>query len=278
MKTLIITLTTLLITLQASATAYPIEPRPLRKLIAESEFIVIGHVVGLVNIQKPDNSFENNTMAKIEVREVLKGSIKETIIEVPFNPNYICPAPPHYEANTDVVVFLDRTQRTWRRHALSYGVKTLAPEDIAIYRTRIVEMQKIQAMSDAYSQFFEIVEWLVKCVEHPATRWEGTYELSPESDFMSYYARSEFKPFQSMLSQAQRDRLKNVLFENDQPGYADIGLIDLVYVGNEQAVDQYMLNALKQLSDYSLFLASEYMERLLRRNPNPENGKSCGRI
>lgn len=131
MKTLI-TLTTLLITLQASATAYPIEPRPLRKLIAESEFIVIGHVVGLENIQKPDNSFENNTIAKIEVREVLKGSIKETIIEVPFNPNYICPAPPHYEANTDVVVFLDRTKRTWRTHALSYGVKTLAPEDIAI--------------------------------------------------------------------------------------------------------------------------------------------------
>lgn len=26
----------------------------------------------------------------------------------------------------------------------------------------------------------QTVEWLVKCVEHPATRWEGTYELSPE--------------------------------------------------------------------------------------------------
>lgn len=257
-----------LVAMQASA-AYPIDPRPLRKLIAESEYIVIGHVIGIEKLMKADNALDANTVAKIRIEEVLQGTIRDPIVDVSYNPNYICPAPQHFEPNTDVVAFLNKRKGKWYVHALSYGVKTLSATGLAAYRSRIIEMKKILTISDSYTQFFETVEWLVKCVEQPETRWEGTYELSPQSDFMSYYARSEFKPFQSMLSADQRERLKTALFETAKAGYADFGLIDLVYRGNEKEVHDFVLNSLRQLPDNGLFMASEYMERILRRKSTP---------
>lgn len=257
-----------LIAMQASA-AYPIEPRPLRRLIAESEYIVIGHVIGIEKLMKADNALDANTVASIRIQEVLKGTIPDPVVDVAYNPNYICPAPPHFEANTDVVVFLNRRKGTWYVHALSYGVKMLSASGLAAYRSRIIEMREILAIKDSYTQFFETVEWLVKCVEHPETRWEGTYELSPQSDFMSYYARTEFKPFQSMLSADQRERLKAALLNTAEAGYADLGLIDLVYRGNEKEVHGFLLNFLRRLPDSRVFTASEYMERILQRKSTP---------
>ena len=268
MKAILTTLVALAVTME-SASAYPIDPRPLRKLIAESELIIIGHVIDVMAMKKQDKNFDDNTIARIRIEEVLKGIIRDEIIEVPYNANYICPAPPRYYPNTDVVVFLKKHKGRFYTHALSYGVKTLTAEEIAVYKSRILEMLDILTMADSYAQFFQTVEWLVKCVEHPVTRWEGTYELSPESDFMSFYARSESKPFQSMLSVQQRDRLASALFATERPGYADLGLIDLVYRGNETKVDALLLETLKELPDKSLFLANEYMERIVRRKHTP---------
>lgn len=268
MKAILTILVALAVTME-SAPAYPIDPRPLRKLVAESESIIIGHVIEIVKMKKQDKAFDDNMIARIRIQEVLKGIIRDEIIDVPYNPNYICPAPPHYFPNTDVVAFLKKHKGRWYTHALSYGVKTLNPEGITVYRSRILEMLDILTMQDSYAQFFKTVEWLVKCVEHPATRWEGTYELSPESDFMSFYAQSELKPFQSMLSAEQRDRLATVLFATESPGYADLGLIDLVYRGNEAKVHAFLLKTLKELPETSLFIANEYMVRIIRRNHSP---------
>ena len=268
MKTFV-TIVLCFIAMQASA-LYPIDPRPLRKLIAESEYIVIGHVIGIEKLKKADDAFDANTVARIRIHEVLKGTIRDAVVDVSYHPNYICPAPPHFEPNTDVVIFLNKRKGTWRVHALSYGVKTLSAAGVAAYRSRIIEMKEILTIQDSYAQFFETVEWLVKCVEHPETRWEGTYELSPQSDFMSYYARSEFKPFQSMLSADQRERLKTALFNTAEAGYANLGLIDLVYRGNEKEVHAFVVELLKRLPDHGLFMASEYMERVLRLKSTAE--------
>jgi hypothetical protein len=262
MKTFVTIVLTVLITVDCSAT-YPIEPRPLRKLVGESEYIIIGHVIEIEELKRSDKSFDGNTIARIRIQDVLKGTIKDQIIEVLYNPNYICPAPATYYPNTDVLVFLDRSKGSWHTHALSYGAKTLPAAELAAYRTRIIEIQNILAIADTYTQFFETVEWLVKCAEHPATRWEGTYELSPESDFMSFYARSEFKPFQSMLSEDQRQRLKAALFSSGESEHVDLGLIDLVYRGNEKEVFDFLLNKLKQVRDEGLWIAGEYMGKLL---------------
>lgn len=242
--------------------AYPIDPRPLRKLIIESEYIVIGHVKGVYDRKSRKDSF-GYTVARIEVREVFKGTIKSALIEVAYIRNMVCPAPPRYKTGSEVVVFLDKGENgMFKTHALSYGAREVTSGDIAVYRDRIREMQQILSIKDTDQQFIETTEWLVKCAEHEATRWDGVYELSPESDFMSYYARSEQPPFKYMLTYEQKQRLKNALLATTEVGYSDFGLVDLVYLGNEESVGRYLLNGLKKLPVQHLWYAGEYMKRL----------------
>ena len=266
----IITTIVILVGAIGSTHAYPIDPRPLRKLIMESEFIIVGHVLEIQTVESKKEQDYSSVIARIRIMEVLQGAISESVIDVPFNPYFICPAPARYEAGTDVLVFLNKKKGTYYTHALSYGAKTLSPEYLEVYRDRIREMQDIMTITDGYRKFFETVEWLVKCAENPATRWEGTFELSPESDFMSFYASSELPPFQSMLSAEQRARLKKALFDTSLPGYADMGLIDLVYRSNEAEVHGFLLRSLKNLSGEQMWFGNFYMERLLQRKSSPQ--------
>lgn len=247
----------------ARSTAYPIDPRPLRKLIIESEYILIGHVQEVYQKKKKKDSF-GYAVARIEVREVLKGTLESVIVEVAFEPNMVCPAPARYIPGTEVVAFLDKKddKGMFETHALSYGARAVALPDVAVFRDRIREMQQILMITDTDQQFLETTEWLVKCAEHEATRWDGVYELSPESDFMSYYARSERLPFKYMITYEQKQRLKNALLATTVVGYSDFGLVDLVYLGNEEAVSRYLLDGLKKLPEDHLWYAGEYMKRL----------------
>lgn len=260
MKNVIVTFL-LLILLPNLSLAYPIEPRPLRKLVMESEYIVVGHVLETRSAKQKDNSWDR-VIAKIKVIEVLQGSITEEIIEVPYPAGLICPAPPHYQKGTSVLAFLTKADGKYRTHALSYGSKTLSLPEIAIYKSRIQEMQQIVKIADPDTKFMETIEWLVKCTEHEATRWEGTFELSPESDFMSYYSRSEHELFRYLLSEDQRQRLRTALLETNDPHYYDFGLVDLVYPFHEAEVRSFLLKGLKDLNDQQLWFADEFMTRL----------------
>src|SRR5688572_31974676 len=94
-----------------NAFSYPISPRPLRKLIIESEFIVAGHVKDVRSSEKKkEKEYWGGYIAEIVIMEVLQGQIKETSIEVAFNPNYICPQPARYKKDTDVLVFLKKSK------------------------------------------------------------------------------------------------------------------------------------------------------------------------
>ena len=252
------------------ASAYPIDPRPLRRLIIESEYVIIGRVLEVKTVARKKNEFSGGAIARLQILEVLQGKIKARIIEVSFNPNMICPAPPRYKAGTDIIAFLNRENRAFRTHALSYGVKTLSAEEISVYKDRILEMQKILKLEDEDQRFLETVEWLVKCAENEATRAEGTYELSPESDFMSYYARTETPPFKYMISPEQKARLKKALLTSDEEMYCDFGLVDLVYLGNEEEIHAYLLEGLKKISKEHIWNAEAYMARLMYKKTSPD--------
>jgi hypothetical protein len=140
-------------------------------------------------------------------------------------------------------------------------VKTMPMAEILIYNERIQEMQEILKMSDKDIQFMASVEWSVKCAENRATCHEGTYELSPGSDFMSYYDQTEGQPFMQMLSGSQRDRLRTSLFSN--PDHPDLGLVDILYVGNQGEVFSLLLKNLKEIRTDNYWMASSYMSRIL---------------
>jgi len=57
----------------------------------------------------------------------------------------------------------------------SYGIKKLSDDDLKVYLERIKELADLTRREP--EDKLAVVEWLVRCAEEPATRWEGAYEL-----------------------------------------------------------------------------------------------------
>jgi len=274
------------------AFSYPTSPAPLRKLILESDYILVGYVMDIRDVLEntPQQELSASTdklsledyfqrgysvdysIARILVREMLQGEIKESVIELSFEPFMVSPAPDQYKVGTEVLLFLKKNESgEYYTHTPFYGAKTLELPQIEVYKKRIHEMQRIMTHRDGLDKYLETVEWLVACAENEATRWEGVYELSPESDFMSYYAHSPFEFFRFLLSAEQKQRLRTALLSSTETQYDNFGLIDLVYLGKESDdVYQYMFRSLKNLPENSYWYADEFMQRMLYAKYTPE--------
>lgn len=237
----------LIIGLADQAIAYPISPRPLRLLVQEAEFIIYAKVT---DIRYEDGAQFGCDIATLSIQEQLQGSPLPEHVEVSFSPGMICPAPAHYEEGTMVLAFLRKRDSAYTTHALSHGSKTIHPYKYAIYKQRIQEMQQILALENDAEQLGQTLEWLVKCAEYSVTRWEGLYELSPQSDFMSYYDQNKrSEEYLYMLSQNQRDRLKEAFFSIDTLRYADIALFDIVYFEDRAQTLDFVEKKLRQEKD-----------------------------
>lgn len=235
--------------------AYPISPRPLRKLIIESEHIVFANVVDIKEDVSGGDPFFS-TKAILVINEILQGKIKTDTIHVFFSPGMVCPAPAEYEKGTKVLVFLDDWEQGsgYTTHALSYGSKRLDDLGYSIYRKRIKEMQEILKIKNDKEKIRSTIDWLVTCASHPKTRWEGLYELSPESDFMSYYDQNQdtfVKKYK--LNNKQLQKLRKSFFAIDKIGYTDIPLIDLVVTENDKEALAFLVHQIKSIELESLW-------------------------
>lgn len=263
-----------LIAANSYASPYPISPRPLRKLVMESSVIITGDVVKIYTKEskkkKKNISYESYHYAKIVIRECLQGKVKDDTIEVPFNPNMACPAPPRYYEKTTVLAFLDVEKGNYSTHALSYGAKTMDNDGINIYKQRILEIQNIQRINDESLKKVQTIEWLVKCAENPITRYEGIFELSPKSNLMSFYSQNTITNNTSSLTAQQKARLKNALLSSNDFDYDNFGLSDLIYNEYKNEIDQFLLEKLKTLDSKNYWYASEFMKRLKHLGSSPE--------
>lgn len=249
--------------------AYPISPRPLRKLVIESQYIIVGYVVKTID-KKKDKDDWGTKVARIAVLENLQGKINKDTIEIEFKPNMICPAPDRYFDSTFVISFIDKDKQSgkFKTHALNYGSKTLKKDEIEIYKQRISEIQQILKLTNSEKQRTETVEWLVKCAENETTRWEGTFELSSESNFMSYYSQDKKEDFINVLNNNQKERLKSALLNSNE--MLDFGLVDLVYSGNEKQIDDFLFAKLKNLKEEEFWIADNFINRLKHKNTSKE--------
>lgn len=237
-------LTILFTVITQSLFAYPITPRPLRKLVIESEYIVYADVIRTETIKTEDPW--SNTKAILAIRNILQGKIKQDTIEVFYTPGMICPAPARYEVGTTVLAFLDPYKEGFSTHALSYGSKTIDNHCFDIYKTRIIEIQNILKIQNKKSQTEQTINWLVSCVVNSCTRWEGTYELSPHSDFMSNYDRDEetFKQ-KYKLNDQQISALRDAFFKIESLNFSDMGLIDLIATKKDPELLKFLILKLK---------------------------------
>lgn len=265
--------------------AYPISPRPLRQLVIESQYIIIGYVV---KVYDKDNNIKTENgrtifsfgpkVAQIAVLENLQGQIKKDTIEIEFSAAMICPAPDKYSNNTYVISFIDKNESgKFQTHALSYGAKTLTSKEIEIYKNRITEVQKILKIKDENTQFEKTAEWLLKCAENPVTRWEGVAELSMGSAFWHHHFCDEHsflktgvtkENSQNFLSKDQKTRYKKVLFTSNK--FPEFNALDLVFIDNECDVDNFLLANFKKMKEEEYWVADEFMKRLKYKNESTE--------
>ena len=172
-------LAALLLALTASTPlAYPITPVTLWDLVQEADLVLLADVAEVTEAVEtagtdlrgaPSASRMGGpgSIAHLRIREAWKG-VADGTVEVAFDPNYICPAPPRYVAGKTVVAFLTRDGDTLSTLALSYGTHYPSPADIPVYRDRVREARDLQArgnVSDA-----DRLAWLVRAASRRATR------------------------------------------------------------------------------------------------------------
>ena len=87
-----------------------------------------------------------------------------------------------------VLLFLNKSEDGDDLELADYsdGLKKMTPEKLSAYEPRIRELNDI--FSKAEPSYSEIVAWIVRCVEDPETRWEGTYELVQSFQYMEWNA------------------------------------------------------------------------------------------
>ncbi len=243
--------------------AYPISPRPLRKLIGESEIIVVADVTKIEKVVIDDHWV--NSKAILVVKDILQGYLDTNIIHVYFSPGMICPKPAKYCDSTMVIAFLDKRKNKdgYSTHALSYGSKTLDRKGINLYKKRITEMQTIHKIKNEQKRRSKNVEWFIKCAKHPQTRWEGIYELAPLGNFILYYDHNK-KTFAGNypLNQNQKSELRKILFSINYLDNSDVLLVDIVKKNNDTELINFLIKYLKNSGTKRIWLANSLMKRI----------------
>jgi hypothetical protein len=140
------------------------------------------------------------------------------------------------------------------------GIKRMSDEDLAVYAKRIGELNYIFDTPNVDQT--EVVEWLVRCAEEPATRWEGAFELLQSSERLAWQQKQS-PDCMGTFCQNDSD-LKN---SNRQPDPADLArsltdhqrgqLLDMIFSngnGQKRVVrgDQELLQLAGQWGDERL--------------------------
>jgi hypothetical protein len=173
-------------------------PQPLRTLYKLSERVVVARVGAREVLSKTDDLA--SVRIALHVTENVKGSPAEVLHL--YRSEFVVNEADEAKQEEETVVALTSSGREAPRlkrgerylffldprekgHGYEvddegYGIKKLSDEDLKIYLERIKELAEI--MRREPEDKLALVEWLVRCAEQPATRWEGAYELLGSSE------------------------------------------------------------------------------------------------
>jgi hypothetical protein len=229
----------------------PIDPLTLRWLYVNAELVVVAKP-GRTKVLERSKDHQYSASVPLSIEQTLKGDAKGTSITVFFGPTVDCPLPDRYPEDKTVLAFLDwdRTVSAYHARGFSYGSKELAPEDLKVYLARLEELAKIPEKEQQNPQCPEMVEWLVKCMEHPATRWEGAFEF----DVVGHRGRrrseirSKLVPT-SKLSPELLKRLVEALLKTREVSKGDLELASVLRDVADPRIDTLLVRRIRESID-----------------------------
>jgi hypothetical protein len=239
--------TFVLIAASSVVAAYPIPPQTLRHLYHESDLIVVAKVGQTITSQDE----EGWALGKVtlQVSSVLKGPVYTQNVDVYYVPGLICPAPPRYKEGETVLAFLHvaEDRAGYITTALSYGTKYLSDSELKIYTERITELARL--MSQEKVETAQIVEWLVRCAEETATRWEGAYELFSPGSARHVDPQATKVDYAALLTDEQKTRLTEAFFRSTTISWADELMLDLIKDRKDERLIPFVISYLNSVAD-----------------------------
>jgi hypothetical protein len=266
------------------ARSYPISPVPLWELTDEATLIVLGDVIEIAGSTEAIEEslpgappFTRSTgsvaVARIAVREVWKGEAGAQI-EVFFEANLICPAPPRYVTGKLVAAFLSREENHWYTVGLSYGTLYPTAGEVDDLRDRVREADRLQQAGVVDPR--ERIAWHVRAASRRATRWHGLYGLKPSGDSLHYYydQKTGVRATEAQLTTAQFDAIAHGFVEEPSLDRTLPMILALFEGRPHHAFDREAIAAVEGvlLRERMPWWIGETLERLLRRlgDPDPE--------
>lgn len=247
----------------------------LREISHRSELIVFGKVESIEKtkilfdpqsidynskIKSPSTlepstpSFMYKTKTLVSVYSILKGKLSSNTIYIYSDVGLLCPRPPSFEKDENVVVFLRPykfVKNSYATVSFFYGKKTLSPDNLTIYQERIREILEINSEENEKVKNEKIVEWLVKCVEHPVTRLDAVQDFSSNNSRLERKNEKTTndtlsKSFLTMLTSEQKIRIINALFNSSTVGADEVLLLTMLENIDTNRLIPFILSYLHQ--------------------------------
>ena len=208
--------------------AMPIDPVSLLQLVDQSSIIAYVQVVG-----ERDTFIRKrhlDTEATLVVVDPLRGAKPGDTIRVRYSKNMICPAPARYPVGKNVLVFLEIYQGRLITTGLSYGTKVIEPKNYTVYRNRIMEVEPLLKVTVTKVRQQAILNWLIVCAQHEATRREAYLELFKHRGIYGiWYDKKTNSSYRIVeFSNSQRKRLRDALLQLTRIDYRDLEALKLV--------------------------------------------------
>lgn len=165
-------------------------PLPLRQLYMTSDRVVVARAAqsAILLTEKVEEDYEQSLLrTTFYVSKTLKGEgADEQVVHIyQWLWGEDRAVPENFQEGQTLLLFLSKRQEEEGYEVVSetYGVKKLADKDLKIYVKRLEELGKILSAEKPDKE--QLVEWLVRLIEEPATRWDGAYELSASQEFLN---------------------------------------------------------------------------------------------
>jgi hypothetical protein len=160
--------------------AMVVQPLSLRELYAESDRIVVARPTESLKVKSEGESRLIRT--SLMVSSTLKGDGSDSVVNV-YHFIYGDQETP-FPRGESLLIFLKhrgtigvlKSAGGYELADYSRGIKKLSSSEMDVYVQRINELGQLSHEQRPNQE--ELVEWLVRCAEDPATRWEGAFDLA----------------------------------------------------------------------------------------------------
>jgi len=291
--------------------AVVVQPSTLLRLHRESDLIAVV-TVGRSKFVKAENE-SKQMLTGLEVVSFLKGGSRGRVL--PFY-NWVSDEDrdPIKPGDT-LLVFLDRRKSDDGKPLDGYETSdwlrsVKRPDDaaLAVYRQRIEELTPILERTPLDEA--ELIEWLVRCVEEPATRWDGANELNRSVSLLRPPAERterEIKPNDQIsnraallkveevkeegevseadddteenltipLTASQKARVAGALFSIETLGEDDLELVELVQKLEDKKLAPYLASQLRKMIPEAPNLAEDLVSILAEILDDEEVSKAA---